>query len=74
MPPSHREPREVADSGPESSVEKFCERAIFDRLELAHVDVVLADKWLDFTRTPVRVFIGGIEPVEQWLRLDPLLD
>jgi hypothetical protein len=53
--------------GSELSVEKFCERAILDRLEFAHVDVVLADEWLDLTRTPACVLLGGIELVEQRL-------
>jgi|SRR5215472_14248406 len=56
------------------SVEELGERAIFDWLELVHVDVVLADKRLDFSRTPARVLVGGVEPVKERLRFDPLRD
>src|SRR5919198_1905141 len=59
---------------PESSVEKFGEGPVLDRLKLAHVDVVLADKWLDLPRAPARVPIGGIEPIVKRLRFDPLGD
>src|SRR5262249_47783896 len=64
----------LANPWAKPSVEELSERAIFDWLELVHVDVVLADKRLDFPRTPARVLVGGVEPVKEWLRFDPLRD
>src|SRR6516225_9175510 len=63
-----------ANTWAKPSVEEFSERAIFDWLELVHIDVVLADKRLDMPRTPARVLVGGVEPVKKRLRFDPLRD
>src|SRR6266511_279189 len=56
------------------AIEELSERAILDWLELVHVDVVLADKWLDLPRTPARVLVGSVQPVKERLRFDPLPD
>src|SRR6059058_4359235 len=64
----------LANRRPEASVEKFGERTILERLELAHIDMVLADERLDLARATLRVLIGGVEPVIERLRFDPLSD
>ena len=64
--------RKFAYAGAEAPVEEFGERAIPDRLELSHVDVILADKRLDFARAPARVLINSVEPIIERLGFDPL--
>src|SRR5215472_11823712 len=69
-----RSGRKLANSGAKPSVEESGKRAVLDRLELIHVDVVLADKRLNFSDTPACVFISCVDPVKERLRFDPLPD
>src|SRR5438105_412988 len=59
------------------SVTKFPDKelivgAIANRLELAHIDIVLFDERLDLARAPSRALKGRIKPIVQRLRLQPL--
>jgi hypothetical protein len=44
---------------PEAALEEFRVGAVGHRLELPHVDMVLADEWPDLARAEARVLIGG---------------
>src|SRR3981189_1107383 len=61
-----------SDAGTEAPVEEFGKRAIPHRLEVGHVDVILADERLDFGSAPARALIKSVQPVIDRLRFDPL--
>jgi hypothetical protein len=64
--------RKFTDARPEAPVKELGKRAIPDWLELSHVDVIFADKGLDFARAPARVLVKSVEPIIQRLGFDPL--
>ena len=62
----------MSDARTEASIEKLGKRSIAQRLDLGHVDLILADERLNLARTQARVLIESVEPVIDRLRLDPL--
>jgi len=46
---------------------------VLDRLELRHVDAVLADERLDLARASPRILIRGKEPVVKRMGFQPLV-
>jgi sorbitol-specific phosphotransferase system component IIA len=64
--------RKFTDARPQAPVKELGKRAIPNWLELSHVDVIFADKGLDFARAPARILVERIQPVIERPGLDPL--